>query len=201
MATTDLSTGSDARERHRFAFANLANPPRLYAPRGPVTIALAAMLGADPESDVRGAIERRIAGLIDLLDVLDGDCDLEPTMGYLAPGYVDEAEGNELGTDTDDEPSLGAPEPLVFSDKRRSPGEGLPALAYGDQTTWAEGGLVGCGLHDIEDDDCDDEDGHDAEGNTDDNGIADIGGAGEQGFCGISYGYDVGRRLQGGSGL
>jgi hypothetical protein len=43
-----------------------------------------------------------IERLITMLDVLGGDPDLEPTMGYVAPGYVDEAEIEE-----DPEPSLG----------------------------------------------------------------------------------------------
>ena len=43
-------------------------------------------------------IERAIA----LLDDLDGDPDLEPSMGYMTPGSLDECEPSE-----DNEPSLG----------------------------------------------------------------------------------------------
>jgi hypothetical protein len=46
--------------------------------------------------------ENPIEALRAFLDALGGDPDLEPTMGYVAPGYVDEAE-----PDVDDEPSLG----------------------------------------------------------------------------------------------
>ena len=71
--------------------------------------AFATFLGTPlPENPIRALrILRREAAaeierLIVFLDALGGDPDLEPTMGYVAPGHVDEAEIEE-----DPEPSLG----------------------------------------------------------------------------------------------
>lgn len=51
---------------------------------------------------LREEIEGMLERMIGLLDVIDGDPDLEPTMGDVAEGHVDEAE-----PDPDQEPSLG----------------------------------------------------------------------------------------------
>lgn len=60
----------------------------------------------DPERQrlhaLRAQIEAELERMIDLLDAIDGDPDLEPTMGFVAHGFVDEAE-----PDADFEPSLG----------------------------------------------------------------------------------------------
>jgi hypothetical protein len=53
--------------------------------------------------ETREKLEAALDRLIGLLDHLDGDPDLEPALGDIAPGYVDEAEGN----DPDEEPALG----------------------------------------------------------------------------------------------
>lgn len=63
--------------------------PRLVAPGGPVTRALAVMLDADPDrAEVRAlrrAIALRIEADIALLDRLGGDPDLEPSLGAPEP--------------------------------------------------------------------------------------------------------------------
>jgi hypothetical protein len=51
---------------------------------------------------MRERIEAAIESLLQLLDALDGDPDLEPTMGYVVRGYADEAEDEEID-DEDDE--------------------------------------------------------------------------------------------------
>lgn len=44
---------------------------------------------------IRRHIEVAIESLIALLDALDGDPDLEPTMGCVVPGHLDEAEEDD----------------------------------------------------------------------------------------------------------
>jgi hypothetical protein len=51
---------------------------------------------------MRERVEAAIETLLQLLDEIDGDADLEPTMGYVAHGHVDEAEGENID-DEDDE--------------------------------------------------------------------------------------------------
>jgi hypothetical protein len=70
---------------------------------------------------------------IALLDQIDGDWDLEPTMGYVAPGYVDECEPID-----DEEASIGNPDSIV------------------DQSSWGGAGAGGY-LADCEFDAADDE--------------------------------------------
>ncbi|KAA0121000.1 hypothetical protein CIW48_26195 [Methylobacterium sp. P1-11] len=69
---------------------------------------------------LRGAISRQIKADLDrvdrclaILDALDGDPDLEP--------------------------SLGAPEPITHDAFRLTPVPGMPGLCFGSQETWAEG--------------------------------------------------------------
>ncbi len=54
----------------------------------------------------RGALRRELESIVEralaLLDALDGDPDLEPSFGSVAPGFLDECEPSD-----DDEPSLG----------------------------------------------------------------------------------------------
>lgn len=67
----------------------------------------------------RQDMEALIARLIDGLDDLDGDPDLEPTMGYVVPGYVDEAEdvSEDEGAACEDEGNDGG-------DRELDPAEG-----------------------------------------------------------------------------
>lgn len=81
---------------------------------GPVTVAIAAMRSADPDLDrqrvreLRRRIAERIEADIALLDALDGDSDAEP--------------------------SLGAPEPII------PVGYGQVRCPATDQANWADGG-------------------------------------------------------------
>ena len=43
---------------------------------------------------IRADIEASLTRMLEALDQLDGDPDFEPTMGYLLPGVVDEAQPN-----------------------------------------------------------------------------------------------------------
>ena len=73
---------------------------QFYARSGPIVPPV-----IDPERQrlhaLRAQIEAELERMIDLLDAIDGDPDLEPSLGSVAPGHVDEAE-----PDTDLEPSL-----------------------------------------------------------------------------------------------
>ena len=66
---------------------------------------------ADPACD-RAELRAELCAIIDraiaLLDAMDGDSDLEPILGEIMRGHVDEAETNGGFFDNpDDEPSLG----------------------------------------------------------------------------------------------
>ena len=58
---------------------------------------------------LRAIVEERVERLIAFLDATDGDCDLEPSLGYYNPhqGYVVDAEEDAA----DREPSLGSCQP------------------------------------------------------------------------------------------
>lgn len=102
----------------------------------------------------RQQIEDEIERLIDLLDAVDPDPDLEPSLGSNGHSHLGVAGWEDLeGDDCDLEPSLGASE-VSFA------GAGI------SQITWGSGAL-----DDLEHDDCDDEEG--------DNGIGDAGGLDE----------------------
>ncbi len=115
----------------------------------------------------REVIENEIERLIGVLDAMDPDPDLEPSLGW-SP-YVDDSRTVDIeGDDCDLEPSLGAPERLV------------------NQTTWGAGAC-----DDVEFDDCDDEEGDNGIG--DEGGLypdlpADHGYPGP--LFGASVGYD-----------
>ena len=51
---------------------------------------------------MRERIENIVDELISLLDQLDGDPDLEPTMGLVPEGYQDEQEGGDPDAEVDD---------------------------------------------------------------------------------------------------
>lgn len=89
---------------------------------------IAALIGGDDPTlpPIRMRIARHIEEMIDLLDALDGDPDLEPSLGYTPKGYaVDSVDRTTDQTrwaqgrdgddddvdrepDVDDEPSLGS---------------------------------------------------------------------------------------------
>lgn len=52
----------------------------------------------------RRRLEAKIEELIELLDLLDGDCDLEPYLADTYPADADREEENEHGGDIQDEP-------------------------------------------------------------------------------------------------
>lgn len=51
---------------------------------------------------MRQLIENVVEDLLLLLDELDGDPDLEPTMGDVPEGYLDEQEGDDPDAEDDD---------------------------------------------------------------------------------------------------
>ena len=53
-------------------------------------------------STTRERIESLVEDLLVLLDALDGDPDLEPTMGLVPEGYQDEEEGGDPDAEEDD---------------------------------------------------------------------------------------------------
>lgn len=171
-------------------------PPHLAAEHARERAALHA-LRQSIEATIAADLNR-VDRCLAALDLLDGDPDLEPTMGDVAPCHVDEAEGDDTGRDADLEPSLGAPEVRYVSDFLVQPAPGMKPRALGDQTVWAQGGYFS--LTDLEEA-CEDE-GEDTDtesSTTDDNGIIDAASAGEQGF--LAYGHDTDYALLGGSGL
>ena len=114
--------------------------------------------------------------LIGFLDATDGDPDLEPTLGYVAPGHVDEAEVEE-----DPEPSLGWTGIVNQASRNRLGGsdgqdhekddadseDSDPGEDNGDLEPSLGGGLTHPSGHDVDlesDGNCDDEDSHDQEG-------------------------------------
>lgn len=86
-----------------------------------------------PAGATRARIEREIDRLIELLDAIDGDLDLEPSLGWPQAGpdeiatnssHDDREEEHEHGGDVvdephddgDDEPDLGWPNPVDAGD-------------------------------------------------------------------------------------
>ena len=119
---------------------NCCHMPTDGAPRAAVARRsdLLAILDAGPISPAELAFlsqQRRkrallsIDTLIDLLDAIDPDPDLEPTMGFVMPGEVDEAE-----PDADYEQILGSPE-VEFSDFTGR----INRHGHIDQRRWADG--------------------------------------------------------------
>lgn len=51
---------------------------------------------------MRQLVENVVEDLLLLLDELDGDPDLEPTMGLVPEGHQDEAEGDDPDAEADD---------------------------------------------------------------------------------------------------
>lgn len=79
-----------------------------------------AMVAGLPPRIVRRSLEDHIARLIEILDDMDGDSDLEPSLGYsplgvdLESDLADDRSGSARELDTsDDEPSLGWVNPHV----------------------------------------------------------------------------------------
>lgn len=134
------------------------------------------------QPDLRHRIEAEIDRLIGLLDVVDGDPDLEPWLAGIG-GPDDDREGDPLDDgeldDSDDEPSLG------FLENHPYPTHGSLHFASRDQSGSQEGLCQGL-LFDVEEQ-CDDE------GDTSDSGIADEEGRMEQ--CPQLFQYSM-RRVE-----
>lgn len=99
----------------------------------------------------RRRIEDQIEQLIATLDELDGDTDLEPTMGGVNPFYGDEAE-----PDADDETSLGWTAAGTYG-KPPIPHQEDCELDTSDEEPslgWTISGAVTAGTGDREDDEC-----------------------------------------------
>jgi hypothetical protein len=134
-------------------------------------ISLTGPLPDLPAAQLRGIIANQITDLIDLLDALDGDCDLEdgadsePSIGFTefggrvyrtfgqpTHGMIDDLEddASELEDNGDYEPTLGAGELHVSSFAYHNPSRDRT----GDQTHWGYASTV------AKQDECEDENEH-----------------------------------------
>ena len=93
--------------------------------------------------DVRAALEGQIEHLIDLLDIIDGDPDLEP---YLAG--IDGAGDDREGPDSDLELSGDENEPSLGSLGGTAPFHLGTMANWTSQTRWSHGGDADCELDD-----------------------------------------------------
>lgn len=145
---------------------------------------------------LRPVIEAEIERLIALLDAIDGDPDLEPSLGFNVLMLTYAGAVDLEGDTADDEPTMGAieaslPAPLTLFGGRmhglfpglREPGEPLTYASAGFCQVDAWGGPTPAAADECEPC-CEDEGAQcDDEGMPNDNGIADWGGMGE-GYAG-----------------